>query len=299
MGNTLIILQQTGIMFFYMAVGFALFKSGLITREGSRSMANLLLYAVIPAVMLNSFCAERTPERVTELAVSILMGAGLLVLSMLVSGLLFRKSPVDNFGASFSNAGFIGFPLVTALLGADAVFYATGFVAILNVLQWTYGQYLLSRNRSDLNPLKVLRNPIVLSLVAGLIIFFSGVKMPSVVTTVLTSVSAINSPLAMIVLGVYLAQLDVKSTVTNWHIYAASAVRLVVIPLLSFLLLQLLPDKYDVMRTALFVVCMAPVGSNVAVYAQKQNKDYPYAVGLVCVSTVFSIVTIPIIMGML
>ena len=296
MANALIIFKQTVIMFLYMAVGFGLFRARLITKEGSASMAHLLLYVVLPSVLIRSFQVDYSPEKARELLISIAVGALLLLAAMLLAHLLLRKNAIDDFGAAFSNAGFMGFPLITALLGADAVFYAAGFVAMLNALQWTYGQYLLSGDRADLSLKKIFGSPLVLSLLLGLALFFLRVKLPPLLGSAVSALSGMNAPLAMVILGVYLAQMDVKKALGSREIYLASAVRLILIPLVSWALLYLLfPGLSYAMKTAIYIAAMAPVGSNVAVYAQKQGKDYSYAVGLVCISTVLSIVTMPLL----
>ena len=296
MSNALIIFKQIVIMFLYMAAGFTLFRAKLITREGSASMANLLLYIIIPSVLIQSFQVDYSPVRARELLVSAALGTLLLAVSMLISHVLLRKNPVNDFGVAFSNAGFMGFPLITALLGKEAVFYAAGFVAVLNALQWTYGQYLLSGDRADLSLKKIARSPLVLSFLLGLLFFFLRFRLPGILDSALTSISAMNAPLAMITLGVYLAQLDVKKALASRQIYFASAVRLILIPLVSWALLYLpFPGLPGTMKTALYIVSMAPVGANVAVYAQKQGRDYSYAVGLVCLSTLFSVVTMPLL----
>ena len=296
MANALIIFKQTLIMFGYMAAGYLLFRARLITREGSASMANLLLYLIIPVVLIRSFQVDYTPEKAAQLLSSSFAAVVLLLAAMLVSHLCFRRRPIDDFGTAFSNAGFMGFPLITALLGSEFIFPVAGFVALINALQWTYGQYLLSGDRSDLSLKKIVRSPIILAFLLGLLLFFCRVKLPTLIADAFGSISAMNAPLAMIVLGVYLAQLDVKKALRDRYLYLAAAVRLVLIPLLSYLLLALvLPGLTAAMKTALFIAAMAPVGSNVAVYAQKQGKDYSYAVGLVCLSTVFSVLTMPLL----
>lgn len=201
MANALIIFRQTVIMFLYMAVGFGLFRARLITKEGSASMAHLLLYVVLPAVVIRSFQVEYSPEKARELLISIAVGALLLLAAMLIAHVLLRKNPIDDFGAAFSNAGFMGFPLITALLGGDAVFYAAGFVAMLNALQWTYGQYLLSGDRADLSLKKIFSSPLVLSLLLGLALFFLRIQLPPLIGSAVSSLSAMNAPLAMVILG--------------------------------------------------------------------------------------------------
>lgn len=292
-----IIVKQIITMFLFMGVGFLLFKRGLITKEGSKSLANLLLYGILPCVVIKSFCVERTPERVAELGVSTLLAVVILLLSMAISALLFRKHPIDNFGAAFSNAGFMGFPLIAATLGSEAVFYAAGFVALLNALQWTYGQYILSDGRQRLTPGGVVKNPLVLALAAGLCLFFLQIPVPELLFSTISAMSAMNSPVAMIVLGVYLAQTDLLKIFTEKAAYRTVLVRLVLIPAVTMALCLLMPKQYMVIGMTLLIANAAPIGSNAAVYAQKLELDYTYAVKTVCLSTLLSIVSMPAVIA--
>ena len=296
MATVFIVLRQSIIMFVYMAIGGLLFKKGLITKEGSKSLANLLLYAVLPCVVVRSFCVARTPERMSGLLVSFLAALGILLLAMAVSHLLFKKNPIDDFGAAFSNAGFMGFPLVAAVQGSEAIFYAAGFVALLNALQWTYGQSLISGDPSYRSPKAILKNPLVLSLLLGILIFCFELPVPAIASDLLAALAALNAPLAMVILGVYLAQTDAKTLFNDPHLYVVAAARLVLIPLLTAWMLKLLPAQYAAITTTLVIVAAAPIGSNVAVYAQKLGKDYAYAVRGVCLSTLLSAITMPLLM---
>ena len=296
MATVFIVLRQIVIMFLYMAIGGLLFQKGLITKEGSKSLANLLLYVVLPCVVVKSFCVARTPERMSGLLVSFLAALGILLLAMAVSHLLFQKNPIDDFGAAFSNAGFMGFPLVAAVQGSEAIFYAAGFVALLNALQWTYGQSLISGDPGYRSPKAILKNPLVLSLLLGILIFCFEIPMTTIASDLLAALSALNAPLAMVILGVYLAQTDPKTLFNDPHLYVVAAARLVLIPLLTILVLKLLPAEYAAIATTLVIVAAAPIGSNVAVYAQKLGKDYAYAVRGVCLSTLLSAITMPLLM---
>lgn len=296
MATVFIVLRQIVIMFVYMAIGGLLFQKGLITKEGSKSLANLLLYVVLPCVVVKSFCVARTPERVSGLLVSFLAALGILLLAMAVSHLLFKKNPIDDFGAAFSNAGFMGFPLVAAVQGSEAIFYAAGFVALLNALQWTYGQSLISGDPSYRSPKAILKNPLVLSLLLGILIFCFELPVPAIASDLLAALAALNAPLAMVILGVYLAQTDARTLFNDPHLYVVAAARLVLIPLLTILVLKLLPAQYAAITTTVVIVAAAPIGSNVAVYAQKLGKDYAYAVRGVCLSTLLSAITMPLLM---
>lgn len=295
-----LLINQIIIMFLYMIFGFVLFKGKKISKEGSANMATLLVWLIIPVVVVKSFCVEPTQERIVGLLLSIAAAVAAQAVSMLVSHLFFKKRPIDNFAAAFSNAGFIGIPLVTATVGGDAVFYIAFFVAILNILQWVYGVAVITEKKMKITG-STLVHPLVLGTVLGLVLFFTGLgaKLPTVVMSTLSGVSALNAPLAMLIMGVYLAQADMKSLWTDKHLYILSFVRLVLIPLLTVLLLWgmhlLIPALSSTIVLALLIAAIAPVGANVAVYAQLHNKDYVYASKTVVISTLLSLVSMPLV----
>lgn len=292
-----IVFQQTVTMALFMAMGYLLYSGKKISAEGSKSIAAILLWLVIPAVIINSFCVELTAEKLKQLAISAALGAIALVAAMAMARLIFPRSPVDNFAAAFSNAGFMGIPLVRACFGDEAVFYLVGFVAFLNVLQWTYGASVLSRGKAHMGWKQILLNPISVGLFAGLAIFLTGLgtHLPQVVLSTVKGISGLNGPLAMLVLGVYLGQSNPASMLTNPKLYQTGAVRLLVIPVVTAAVLWLIPASSAIRLTVLAAAC-APVGSNVAVYAQIYGEDYPYACQTVAMSTLFSILTMPLVL---
>jgi len=288
------IFQQIVIMFLYMAIGWMMAKRKLITKEGSRAIANLLLYVILPCVIVKSFCLERTPQNVTVILLSFCGAAAVLLIAILISHLLFKKRPLDNFGAAFSNAGFMGIPLISSALGAGSVLYVVPMIAILNALQWTYGQAVISGKKEMTSPKKVLGNPIVAALVLGMGIFFLKIPVPKLVYGCMETISYSNAPVAMIILGVYLAEIKAGELLSDAHAWFCSAARLVIIPAVTFIALKLLFPGNSELGKALLIAAAAPVGSNVAVYAQRLDQDYPYAVKTVCLSTLLSVVTMPL-----
>lgn len=292
-----LIFRQILIMFLYMAAGFFLYRKKLVTDEGSAGLANVFIYVVLPCVILRSFFTERTPEKLAGLWQSFFLGAVLLLVSMVIAALFFHKRPIDRFGSAFSSAGFIGVPLISAVLGNEAVIYVAGMSALLNILQWFYGQSILEGKRCRPSIKAILKNPMVLSLIAGIAVFCLELPLPGLLKECFGAVSSMNAPLGMMILGVYLAQTNIRSLFGNWRSYWVSAVRLFVISGASILVLALAFNLPPVMRTALLITSCAPVGSNVAVYARRLNKDYVYAVETVCLSTLLSLLTMPLMIA--
>ena len=293
----LILIRQILQMFLLAGIGFLLFRCGKITREGSRTIGNILIYVSLPAVIINGFLVERTAEHVYGLLWSAAASFVLLLMSVLVSHFVFRKDPVGAFASSFSNPGFFGIPLVIAALGEGAVFYAAPFIALLNIGQWTYGVSRLNGQPvlQGLQPKKLIRAPFVIALLAGVALFALQLPLPEIISGGLRTVAGLNTPLAMFTVGIYLAQTDIPGMLKRKSLGLISVVRLLAIPLIALLLLWLLPESMQEMRTVLLICAACPVGSNVAVYAQLYGKDYPYAVETVVFSTVLSLASIPLI----
>lgn len=289
---------QVLVMFMLAGIGFAMFRAKLITMEGNRVIGNILIYLSLPAVIIRSFLVERSAENVRALALGAVVALALLLLSGLVARLVCREDAVGNFAATFSNPSFFGIPLISATIGLSCVFYNASFIALMNLGQWTYGVSLLTGERGRVGLRQLVRAPFMVAIVVGLALFATQAELPGVVSTCLEDVAALNTPLAMFTIGVYLAQTNLRAMLSrpgNWRVALA---RLVVTPLASLALLTALPLPSYEMRMALLIAAACPVGSNVAVYAQLHDADYGYAVETVVVSVLCSIVTIPVVVAL-
>ena len=293
----LILVRQILQMFVLAGLGFLLFRGRKITLEGSRGLGNILIYLALPAVIINGFRVERTTEHMLGMLYSGAAAAVLLLLSILVSRIIFRKDVIASFAGAFSNPGFFGVPLMIASIGQGAVFYVACFIAFLNVGQWTYGVSIMNGQpvRQGFEPKKLIQAPFVIAIIIGLILFFTQLKLPALIDGCLTTVASLNTPLAMFTVGVYLAQIDIRDLIRRKALYAVAGTRLLLIPALSLVLLCLLPAEMHDMKLALLLACSCPVGVNVAVYAQLHGKDYGYAVETVILSTALSLLSIPCI----
>lgn len=292
---SLIILRQTLLMSLYMLIGYLLYKGKKIDEQGSKSFAAMLVWAVIPANVVKSCLLPYSSERMIQMAQCFLLGAAVLAIAMAISRLCFRDDPVAQFAGSYSNAGFIGIPLVQASIGDGAVFFLIGIIILLNLLQWTYGAKLLKGEQERLSLKSVLLNPVTLAAIIGVGLFALrlGDAVPTMLTGLVNGVAALNTPLAMIVLGVYLAQTELRHIFTSGRLYFLSAVRLLLIPAVTIPVILFLPGTHD-MKMTLMIAAAAPVGANVAVYSQLYNRNYTYACETVTQSTVLSIVTLPL-----
>ena len=293
-----LLMRQNFIMFLYLLIGYYLFFKKKVTVAGSADIGRVLLYIVMPATILKSYLIDFSYERLECLVLSFMLSVLALLLSIAVSRMVFKQNKsIECFGAAFSNAGFIGIPLVQMTLGEEAVFYVASFVALLNIFQWTYGVWVLTEDRTVFSLKKIQTNPIVLSFLVGIILFLTPGSLPVILGNMVEVLASMNGPLAMIVLGTYLAQVEIKILFTEKKIYHCTILRLIAIPALTIVLMSLFPTKYHILKLAILIAASAPVGSNVAIFAQLYNQDYKQAVKEICMSTVCCIVTLPIVVG--
>lgn len=298
MDTVLTLVKQTVTMFLLAGVGFAMFKSGKITKEGSKSIGNILIYGSLPCVLISSFFIEKTQEHMIGLAISAALGFLLVLMSILVGKLCFREDAIAKFAAAFSNPGFFGIPLILASLGSGCVFYVAGFIACVNLGQWTYGVAVMTGQKGGFSFKRLVTAPFAIAIAIGLAIFLTGIEVPGILKNSITAIKELNTPLAMFTVGIYLAQTDLKNMFFKKSLYSISLVRLLVIPALAILLLWPLPASMLDMKIALFIAAACPVGSNIAVYAQLHNQDYAYSVETVIISTILAIVTMPIMVSL-
>ena len=294
MQMALIIMKQTIVMALIMAAGFVLYKAKKITLEGSRVMANLLVWLIIPVTLIRSFCMEFSTEKLIMLGESFVLSALILAVAMVIAYLTTRKNNIDLFAVTFCNCGFIGIPLVTAAIGEYSVFFLGALLVLFNLLQWTWGTAVMKKEKMNLSFKSLLSNPFQYAAIIGLFLFTTGlgVKLPYVVSNAMTHISALNTPISMLVLGVYLARTKILELFTKPRLYLLSVIRMWLIPLVTLAVFWLIPIPTEI-RMTLLISAATPVGANVAVYAQMYNADYPHACQTVALTTILSIVMMP------
>lgn len=294
MDITLPLLQQCFVMFALMGLGLVLYRVQLISDSTTKDLGALLLNVVFPVVIVRSFWGKYSPENFGILWLTFVVSLVALGLAIVISHLVFKNDGVLEFASAFSNAGFIGIPLVEATLGSDAVFYITCFIAELNVLQWTYGKWRISGSASAISPKAIIGSPMLIGFALGVALFLMRLPVPTICTSLMSTVANLNSPLAMIILGTYLAKSSLRELLCSPKLYVVSALRLVVIPLVTLALLMVVPCT-NAVKLALLIAASAPTGSNVAVFCQQLERSTKDASNVVCLSTLLSLASMPLI----
>ena len=278
-------------------VGYFVTKRGIFTERGASEVTTLLIKLVTPCVIVNSFLGNTGTLGAYELLMAMALPALWMAAALGISLLAFRKEPPERqkvlrFSVLFSNTGFMGIPLVQGIVGDAGVIYASFGVVVFNILCWTYGYSMMSGG-AKLNLKTILLNPGIVGLLFGLPLYFLRLELPGILAEPVGYLADLNTPLAMLVVGSYIAKVDLHSFISDFSVYKASFLRLLLCPGVFLLMLLLLRPREDLFLSNM-IQASAPVAANSVLFAVQFKRDSELASKLVAVSTVLSILTIPV-----
>lgn len=291
-------------LFVMIFLGFFLTKINLIKLEAKSSLTNILVYLVVPCMIINSYITTTFESNiVTNLLWCFLFSfIGLAVCAIFILIVThFWKTEQKNilsFAMIFSNAAYMGFPLIEALFNSESLIYASSFLTVFNICLWTFGYALVSRS---FNPKKVclsiLKTPVIYALIIGLILFFCKVNVPSYVQKPLALIGNMNTPLSMFLIGMIMTQLHFKEVFKNVYMWASVFIKLIVCPFIVLGFLYLFKYTLNVdslMLKVIFILIACPCVSITSVFAIQFNYDEQLATSSVVISTVLSLITLPL-----
>lgn len=296
MSLSLLTAQQSIIMLLLIASGIICFKTNIITKDGSKELSKFLLNVINPAVIISSFQTDFNSTLIKNL----LIAEGLSLLSYAVtiflSYIIVRgKNDIDieRFSCIYSNCAFMGIPLVNALFGSEGVFYLTAYIATFNLIVWTHGAIQISGVKNLQSIKKAIFSPALISIFIGLAIFIFRIHLPATITMTIEYLGNINTPLAMITAGVTIAQTNMLNALKKPRIYFLAAVRLIIIPLVLISVIK--PFNIDeTVSMTVIIAASAPSAAMGTLLSIQYGRNSLYASEIFAVTTVLSVITIPI-----
>ncbi len=302
-----IIITQIVKMLLILFVGILCSRLNLIDDHANKGLANLLLLVVNPIVTFMAMQADYEPELVTGLLISFALAIATHLLMIPVANLLIKKEgnsdcAIERFAVIYSNCGFFGIPLVQSILGSEGVLYLTAYMTVFNVFSWTHGLGLMTQDSSEKQStsvaasaktlLKNLCTPMIFACTIGLILFALQIKLPNILSDTLDIIGNMNTPLAMIIAGVSVAQTNIIDILKNRRIYLVTFAKLLIMPAIVFVILLLVKVDSTVAYTIL-VASACPCAATGTAFALKYQKNYAYSSEIYAFSTLCSLVTIP------
>ncbi len=308
MDSALIIAFQAVVMFILLFFGFFLYKSKMLSDESTKQLSAIALTVVNPVVIFNSYITDFDVKLLTGLGISVLLAAVAHLVLILASHIAVKKDrpnfEIDRFAIVYANCAFMGIPLINATFGDEGVFYLTGFITMFNLFMWTHGTLLMSGQKSGSfretakSIGKVLVSPAILAIPLGMVFFFTGLRLPSVIQTPLNYIGSLNTPLAMIVSGATIAKAGLLKGFRCGRAYYIQIFKLLAVPAvltLLFVPLAKLGVSMMVINTIL-IASAAPTASATIMFSYRHGRDEDYASGQFALSTIASTLTMPLIL---
>jgi predicted permease len=300
--NLLTVGEQALVLFLLILVGLICRKTNLIGDGAITGMSNLTLYFVIPCTLIHAFQIELTPDTLRDFLIALAAAAGCHLLNFVVAFFVIRdRDPVRKrvltLVATFSNCNFMAFPLQTALIGSTGIFFGSSYAMITPLAFWTGGVAYLEGDSRSFSAKKLLLNPGIFGIAAGLIVFFGGITLPELLNSPVTHLSDMAVALPMVIIGCQLADTDLRHILSDKTAWLAAALRLLVLPLIELGLMVLCGIRGNVL-IATVIAAAAPPAAIISMMAQRTGKQPQLAAESVSLQTLLSIATMPVVVGL-
>ena len=290
--------QQVAILFILIGVGFISGKTKFLSDTAVTGMTDFVLYVVTPCVMVQAFQRDFDANLAGIFAQAVCFALLTTMVSWGLSHWTLRDSVLERqsvyrFAAIFSNSGFMALPLEAALLGPEGLFFGAAYLAVFNITIWTLGLYIMSHNKGLLSVKRLLTNPGIIGVFFGLILFFTSTRLPTLLATPVDYLAALNTPIPMLVIGYHLSHAKLAVVFRDFRSWLCMAERLIILPLIGLCIGLVMH-----MDPTAFVSCMialsAPTAAMCTMFSVIYGQDSELSVSLVSMSTLLSILTMPV-----
>lgn len=303
---SILLAKQIAQLFLMIFMGYLIVKLGLIKDSDSKVLSKIILYLVIPCVIINAFQVDYTPDTVKGLQLafvaSILIQIILLIVVSVI-GKIIHLDEVELTSVYYSNTGNLIVPIVTYILGNEWVLYGCVYMSVQLLFIWTHCKKMISREASY-DWKKILLNINMISVFIGILLFFTKIRLPEIINNTCSSIGSMIGPASMLVTGIIFAGMDFKEIFANKRVYFITFLRLIAIPLFTLALIKLshfstFTTNGDKIMLIVFLAVITPSASTVTQMCQVYENDSQYASAINVVTTLCSIVTMPVMVMLL
>lgn len=294
-----LVAKQVAVLAVLIAIGYIGTKNKVINEDTSKGMASILTNIALPSLIISLFNMNYTDDAIKGVILIFVYSIGAHILNALVVKPLYikysrGKNVVLRFGTIFANTGFMGLPLIYDLIGQEAAIYGSVFMIPYHIILWTYGEGILSKEKGGSAIKKLIKNPSLIAVLIGIILFASRIQLPYVASKSLSMLSGLTSPLSMLILGEKMAKFKLKEVIGDKDIYYGCFVKLIVIPIVSLIILKLIKAP-ELLTNIVVLMQSLPAAILLVVLTQKHDGEIEFASKFAVISHVVSVFTIPLI----
>jgi predicted permease len=295
-------LNQIVIMSILIVIGIICYKIKIIDETANKKLSDLLLNLVLPLLIFLSYQSDSSDELKEGLIISFILAFASHLIAILLTSILFPQKDnsnaiIERYSVIYSNCAFIGIPLINGMVGSKGVFYLTAYITAFNVLLWTHGVIMIVGRQDLKKTLKTLISPNIVAIFFGLLFFIIHIRIPDFLHQSLNYIASMNTPLAMLIAGVTIGQSEFKKVFGKIRIYYVALIKLLLLPAGLLLLYSLFPIDRTVLITSIISVA-CPTAAVITLFALRYDKDALYASEIFAVTTLLSMITIPLIMAL-
>ncbi len=301
MNISILLMQQIVQLFLMIFMGYLIVKTGLVRDDDSKVLSKIILYLIVPCVIINAFQVDYTTDTVKGLLIAFaasVMTQVILLVVISVAGRRLHLNEVEVASVYYSNSGNLIVPIVTFILGQEWVLYGCVFMSVQLVFLWTHCKKIISREASY-DWKKIILNINMISIFIGVVLFFTKIRLPEIIGNTLASVGTMIGPASMIVTGMLFAGMNLKQIFANKRVYFITFLRLIAVPLIALVLIKLSnlasfsADGNKIMLIV-FLAIITPSASTVTQMCQVYGNDSKYASAINVMTTLLSIITMPV-----
>ncbi len=291
-------LNMQGTLFLLILVGIYAQKKGIITNQNRKKFTDLIIEIILPCNIVSSFLIEWSYDILMNCLMVFVVAMITQVLYVILSKMLFKHSDRDKqavlrYAIICSNAGFLGNPIVESVFGSQGLLFASVALIPLRFAMWSSGLALFTKTDGKSTIKKLITHPCIIAVFVGFFLMLTQIELPGFMLKTLSGIGNSNTAISMIIIGSILAEINVKNLLDK-ELFYYSAIRLIIIPAVVFVVLRLL--QIDSLVTGVIVLLAAmPAGSTTVMLADKYNGNSKFASSCVFLSTVLSLITIPIV----
>lgn len=292
--------SRLGAIALILILGFCLGKWKLISTETNKEITNLLLTIFMPASLFVAFPSEYSEESLNLFFSGIVAGVLVMVALILISKIVFNKwwfkgglRFESQFALIFNNATFLGYPIVVNTFGPSGVIAYCGFIIAFNIALFSYGIWLFEHKVTLKLFKSIITNPNILAVLLGMILFLTNIRLPGFFMDAVGFVGGATTPLSIICIGFMLSHADFKVILKKWRLVVTAVIQLILGPLVAFYLLTWLKLPTEVVQVCTLIQAL-PTATSLGLFATKYGGNNIESSELVTISTVLSVITMPI-----
>lgn len=292
------LLNLQGMLFLLVAAGVVLRKKGILPEGAKAILTDLVIYLILPCNIINSFFIEFNLEILKGFAVILTIASLIQIGCLMFAKVFYNREPesrkkVLQYGTVCSNAGFMGNPIAEGVYGAEGLMYASIFLIPQRIVMWSAGvSYFTESPDRKTVVKKVLNHPCIIAVYIGLALMITRLPLPAFLQNTIRSVGSCTTTVSMVLIGAILAEVE-PGSILDWGIVKYAAIRLFLLPLLVYVSCRAFHVKPLLAGVSVLLTGM-PAGSTTAILASKYDGDYIFATKCVVVTTLLSLVTIPL-----